>query len=170
MRRALMTVLAIALVVQASPSFAYEDVGSDPEDSGGGFLDFRSSVRATRTGVSGRRWLNIRFVSNGEYQFIWRVRVHLDSRGGPGSDYIMTLEEFDQSGRGCAVQPRPGSPGKRVVGTYLVGRLKNGVRCNVRLGAVHASRRIRWRLVSIDYNRATPRVVDYAPNGGAFYG
>jgi hypothetical protein len=170
MRRALIAVLTAALVVQAGPAFAYRDVGTDPEDSGGGFLDFRRSVRATRTGHEGRRWLSIRFVSYGEYEFIWRVRVSLDSRGGPRSDYKMVLWDFDNSGRGCAVHPRPGRPGERVSGTYGVGGLQHGARCRVPLGAVHASKRIRWRLVSIDENRTRPRIVDHAPDGGAFYG
>jgi hypothetical protein len=172
MRRAFLALLTVAIVMEAGPVLAYRDVGLDPEDAGGGFLDIRRSVRATGTDDAGRRWLRVGFRSNGEYAFIWRVRVYLDSRDGPRFDYIMGLWEFDQSGgRGCAVHPRAGRPGKRVEGTFRVNESdpEKGVRCRVRLGAVHPTKRIRWRLVSIDPG-PPPDVVDRAPNGGAFYG
>ena len=170
MRRAFLALLTVALVIGGGPVLAYRDVGLDPEDAGGGFLDIRRSVRATGTDVAGRRWLRVGFRSNGEYAFIWRVRVYLDSRDGPRFDYIMGLWEFDQSGgRGCAVHPRDGRPGKRVEGAYRFSDPEKGVRCRVRLGAVHATKQIRWRLVSMDAD-TPPDVVDRAPNGGAFYG
>ena len=52
MRRVLMTLLTVALLIQAAPSLAsrdYRDFGWDPEDSGGGFLDIRTSERKVWT-------------------------------------------------------------------------------------------------------------------------
>lgn len=179
MRRALIAVLTVALVVQAGPVLAdrdYTDFGWDPEDSGGGFLDIRTSQRKVWTSeVDGRRWLIVRFTSNGEYQFIWQVRAGLDSRGGPRADYIMTIAEWDQAPDSrCNVHPRPGRPGKRVEGTFpfswVVDPTVYGMRCRVRLGAVHATKRIRWKLVSINELTNDPVIVDHAPGGERFYG
>ena len=168
MRRAFIVALSVALLVQAGAAYAYSDKGTDPEDAGGGFLDFRSSVRRVRTDEQGRRWLRIKFISYGPYRYVWRVRVFLDSRGGPRYDYKMNMWDFDQSGRGCDVRPRAGRPGKLVSGMYWTD-FKYWATCRVRLGAVHPTKRIRWRLVSIEENRSDPRVVDHAPNGIDFY-
>jgi hypothetical protein len=174
MRRLSIAVITVALVVQAGPANAYWDAGWDPQDSGGSFLDFRSSARKTWSGADGRRWLRIKFKGYGDYQFIWRVRIWLDSRGGPGADYIMTLSEFDQSPVDrCTLHPRPGRPGERVLGyspfPFVVDPEIFGVWCRVPLGSVHATKRIRWRLVSIDLQSGTPHIIDRAPDGVSFY-
>lgn len=162
--------LIVALVVQATPAYAYWDVGRDPEDSGGGFLDLRRTVRVTRAAAVGSRWLTIKFRGHGsQYQYIWRVKVYLDSRGDRRTDYIMTLAEFDQAPvNSCVVRPRPGRPGEPVSGIFGVRDLE--VRCTVELSAVHPTKRIRWRLISIDWSSGRPRFVDHAPDGRAFYG
>jgi hypothetical protein len=167
MRRVLITMLSVALVVQAGAAFAYIDTGSDPEDAGGGFLDFRSSVRRVRTDDAGRRWLRVKFTSYGRWEFTWRVRVLLDSRGGPRYDYQMTMWDFDQSGRRCDVRPRSGRPGELVSGMFVRRESDSWAPCRVRLGAVHPTKRVRWRLASSEENKR--RIVDHAPGGYQFY-
>lgn len=141
----------------------------------GGFLDIRSSARRVWTREGGAtRWLLVRWRSNGEYAFIWRVRVLIDSRAGPGVDYVMKIAEWDQAPDSrCNVRPRPGRPGEYVEGTFpfswIVDPTIHGVSCRVRSSSVHATKRIRWRLVSQTNLGASggPTVVDHAPNGGA---
>lgn len=177
MRRAVLAILTASLMAQAGPALAYPDIGRDPEDSGGGFLDIRSSARRVWTREGGAtRWLLVRWRSNGEYAFIWRVRVLIDSRAGPGVDYVMKIAEWDQAPDSrCNVRPRPGRPGEYVEGTFpfswIVDPTIHGVSCQVRSSSVHATKRIRWRLVSQTNLGASggPTVVDHAPNGGRFY-
>jgi hypothetical protein len=167
MRRAFIALLTAALVAQVGAAFAYIDAGSDPEDAGGGFLDFRSSVRRVRTDAEGRRWLRIKFSSYGRWEFTWRVRVLLDSRGGPRYDYQMTMRDRDQSGRFCNVRPRSGRPGNLVSGIFVARESDSWALCRVRLAAVHPTKRVRWRLASSEeFER---RIVDHAPGGYQFY-
>ena len=172
MRRLLLAGLTAALVAQGGPVAAreYTDSGWDPADSGGERLDISTSQRKVWTRESdGTSWLVVRFSSHGNNGIDWRVRVWLDSRAGPRADYIMTMNEFDMSpSSGCNVHPRPGRRGRWVRGVFI-GRLTSEPGCRVPLRAVHPSKRIRWRLISIDLWNGARDVIDHAPDGVRFY-
>ena len=172
MRRFLLAGLTVALVAQGGPVVAreYLDSGWDPADSGGERLDISTSRRKVWTReTDGTRWLVVRFHTYGSNGIDWRVRVWLDSRAGPHADYIMTVSEFDMSpSSGCNVHPRPGRRGKWVNGVFLRFVAEPG--CRVPLGAVHPTKRIRWRLISLDYSGIGGKeVIDHAPDGVRFY-
>jgi hypothetical protein len=69
----------------------------------------------------------------------------------------------------------PWSPRGYVEGTFpfawVVDPTVHGVSCRVRFGSVHATKRIRWRLVSLTnlFGNGGPTVVDHAPDGVRFY-
>ena len=158
MKRLVFAAVCVSLVLPAAPAFAYEDRGFDPEDqSDVGIPDIRSTVRTVRTTDSGRT-LRVKFRAYERLSNYWFVTVKLDARGGPKVDHVMNLVNGDTEGTWCLVYPK-GHHHESLRGDFVQRR--DMARCRVPTSLVHPTKRIRWRLRSID---------DIAPDGGGWFG
>lgn len=143
----------------------YRDTFRDPDDRppAGTDPDLRSTSRRVVT-VEGRRVLIVSVRAYEEFDIAWNITTRLDSKDGPRRDFVMYIYDADQSGRGCRFYPG-GHPRDFIRGRFT--QVADRVACRVRLGLVHATKMIRWKLSSISQWKGGGD--DHAPNGGGWY-
>jgi hypothetical protein len=164
---ACVAVLILPLGANATPAFGYRDVGLDPDDRRpiGYDPDLRSTARKVWASPDGQRFLTIQFSAYEDLGVYWGVFVYLDSRAGVHRDYVMSLSNADNGGKGCEIRERGHSWDAAKDGKFFQGVAV--AKCRIPLKWVHRTKRIRWRLVSPSgYVHGN---VDIAPNDRGWY-
>jgi len=139
----------------------YWDVGFDPDDRTElGDRDIRRTSRRVYRTDRGRM-LKIKVHTYEELGWYWWFDVHIDSRGGPRRDDVMSIVNADMNGNFCWVTRRGRE--SRHEGRFRQGGTWTSCRIEARL--VHPEKRIRWRIVSMTIDEVrTP--LDRAPDRG----
>ena len=145
-------VAAVSLALMASSAQA-NYVDRDPDDTDRPGLDIEA-VHSTLTLHHGIAF-KTRFIEILKWTQGASVRVYIDSRGGPDTDFFLVAYRF--SGRlRCELLP-PGGP------SVLIGlrRSPDMVLCQVKRRELKATRKIRWKVGS--FRGRTMPVEDWAP-------
>ena len=156
-RACTIVVSTIALVAMAHPAFGWSVTHRDPDDFEIAPDVHSTTKRVFRTGDPGWR---LRIEVRGELGPDYRLRVFLDTRGGPGADFVMVTMVRDLSMISCDVHELTGPP--------------IAARCDadpflawwgVARSDLDRDKRIRWRIVASGGAGLTG-VTDRAPDTG----
>lgn len=147
----------IALIATAQPAFGWSVTHRDPDDFEIAPDVHSTTKRVFRTGEQGWR---LRIEVRGELGPDYRLRVLLDTRDGPGADFVMVTSVRNLSLVGCNV--------------HHFGGPQIAANCNadpfqawwgVARSDLDRDKRIRWRVVAFGGTRLT-EVTDRAPDTG----
>lgn len=163
-----MAIATSFLLLPAWNAVAYVDVGYDPNDRP---MRLDPDVRRTVRFVGmreGRRVLAISIFAFEDFTDWWQIMVRLDSRSGPLADFVMRFWNWSGTpgagGRGCSVW-RAGHERTQRRGTFR--QVGQRTRCEVFIGRVQSTKRIRWYLTSRRYH--VGGITEHAPNGEGWY-
>jgi hypothetical protein len=153
--------LATGTTFATIPALAYEDAGRDPRDALNS-RDVRATVRKVTHTDDGRRLIVVvrLFEAKDQYQFninyLWRVRVMFDARGGRSFDDFLRVWSDDMAGGGCVLRLKHRRFDCERLHTSDDG---TSLRVTLRLRPLRPTKRIAWRVVTGD---------DAAPDVGRF--
>jgi hypothetical protein len=165
-KRAVLPAFVVGLLaISITAVAAYEDTGFDPDDRAivGSDPDVHRTTRRVFSTSHGRM-LSISVRAYEEFGLYWGLRIPLDSRGGPHSDYVMRLFNADQSGAGCSISGQ--GEGRSTGGFRQDGFV---AACRVPARLAHPNKGIRWKIISESGYNEPQGETERAPNRG-WYG
>ena len=148
---------AIVAVLLVVPAFAYTVVRHDPDD-----FEIAPDVHTTAKRVfEGADGVRLRISASGDIGPDYRLRVLLDTRGGPRAEFVMRVTFANLELVSCGVRRLGGAPVESNCDADALRAWWGVARRHL-----HPDKAIRWRIVA----RTTPdfgdEVTDLAPDAG----